>query len=90
MTIAYWCVLAAGLLPYIAITFAKWDKTYLRGNAAPREWEAQLQGMQSSRDKLTDDRSKSLGQVSQAQMKVNEITEDLKRTARAIRRPARH
>lgn len=47
MTIAYWCVLAAGLLPYIAITFAKWDKTYLRGNAAPREWEAQLQGMQS-------------------------------------------
>ncbi|MBL0121256.1 MAG: MAPEG family protein [Betaproteobacteria bacterium] len=47
MTIAYWCVLAAGLLPYLAITIAKWDKTYLRGNAAPREWEAKLQGAQS-------------------------------------------
>lgn len=47
MTIAYWCVLAAGLLPYLAITIAKWDKTYLRGNAAPREWEAKLQGKQA-------------------------------------------
>ncbi len=47
MTIAYWCVLAAGLLPFIAITFAKWDKTYLRGNISPRDWEAKLQGMPS-------------------------------------------
>ena len=47
MTIAYWCVLAAGLLPFVAITFAKWDKSYLRGNVAPREWEARLQGMQT-------------------------------------------
>ena len=47
MTIAYWCVLAAGLLPFVAITFAKWDKSYLRGNVAPREWEARLQGMQA-------------------------------------------
>jgi len=47
MTIAYWCVLAAGLLPYLAITIAKWDKTYLRGNAAPREWESKLQGRQA-------------------------------------------
>ena len=47
MTIAYWCVLAAGLLPFVAITFAKWDKSYLRGNVAPREWEAKLQGMQA-------------------------------------------
>ncbi len=47
MTTAYWCVLVAGLLPYVAITIAKSDKTYLRGNIAPREWEAKLQGMQS-------------------------------------------
>lgn len=47
MTIAYWCVLAAGLLPFVAITFAKWDKSYLRSNVAPREWEAKLQGMQA-------------------------------------------
>ena len=47
MTIAYWCVLAAGLLPYLAISIAKWDKTYLRNNAAPREWESRLQGMQA-------------------------------------------
>lgn len=47
MSIAYWCVLAAGLLPYLAITIAKWDKTYLRNNAAPRDWESRLQGMQA-------------------------------------------
>ena len=47
MTLAYWCVLAAGMLPFVAITFAKWDKTYLRGNVAPREWEAKLKGMQA-------------------------------------------
>ncbi|MEO8101741.1 MAG: MAPEG family protein [Betaproteobacteria bacterium] len=47
MTIAFWCVLAAGLLPYCAIAIAKWDKTYLRNNAAPREWEARLLGRQS-------------------------------------------
>lgn len=47
MTLAYWCVLAAGLLPFVAITFAKWDKTYLRGNVAPRDWEAKLHGMQA-------------------------------------------
>ena len=47
MTIAYWCVLAAGLLPYLAIAIAKWDKTYLRNNAAPREWESKLQGRQA-------------------------------------------
>jgi uncharacterized MAPEG superfamily protein len=47
MSTAYWCVFAAGLLPYVAITIAKSDKTYLRGNVAPREWEAKLQGLQS-------------------------------------------
>lgn len=44
MTIAFWCVLIAGLLPYAAIGIAKWDKTYLRNNDQPREWEARLTG----------------------------------------------
>lgn len=48
MTTAYWCVLIAGLLPYLAIAIAKWDKTYFaHGNATPREWEAKLQGRQA-------------------------------------------
>ncbi len=47
MTTAYWCVLAAGLLPYLAIGFAKWDKTYLAHNAEPRAWEAKLTGLQA-------------------------------------------
>jgi len=47
MTTAYWCVLIAGLLPFLAIGIAKWDKTYLRNNAAPREWESKLQGRQA-------------------------------------------
>lgn len=47
MTIAYWCVLAAGLLPYVAIGIAKWDRTYLSHNTDPRAWEATLTGMQA-------------------------------------------
>jgi uncharacterized MAPEG superfamily protein len=47
MTIAFWCVLVAGLLPYIAVGLAKADKSYLRHNDAPRDWEARLQGRQS-------------------------------------------
>ena len=34
MTIAYWCVLIAGLLPYVAAGIAKWDRTY--DNRDPR------------------------------------------------------
>jgi uncharacterized MAPEG superfamily protein len=45
MTIAFWCVLIAGLLPYAAIGIAKWDKTYLRNNDRPRDWEAKLSGL---------------------------------------------
>lgn len=44
MTIAFWCVLIAGLLPFAAVGIAKWDKTYLRHNNQPREWEAKLTG----------------------------------------------
>lgn len=47
MTIAFWCVLFAGLLPYAAIGIAKWDKTYLRNNSNPRDWEAKLGGVQA-------------------------------------------
>ncbi|MCY7387183.1 MAG: MAPEG family protein [Burkholderiales bacterium] len=47
MTIAFWCVLVAGLLPYTAIAIAKWDKTYLRHNGQPRDWEAKLSGVPS-------------------------------------------
>lgn len=46
MTTAFWCVLIAGLLPYVAIVFAKGNKKYLQedGNRSPREWEARLVG----------------------------------------------
>jgi uncharacterized MAPEG superfamily protein len=47
MTIAFWCVLIAGLLPYAAIAIAKSDKSYLRNNHQPREWEAGLKGRQA-------------------------------------------
>ena len=42
MTIAYWCVLVAGLLPYVTVAIAKWDKSF--DNNHPRDWEAQLEG----------------------------------------------
>lgn len=42
MTFAYWCVLAAALLPYVTIAFAKYDRGY--NNRSPREWEAGLEG----------------------------------------------
>jgi uncharacterized MAPEG superfamily protein len=47
MTIAFWCVLVAGLLPYIAVGIAKWDPTYMANNGEPRAWEAKLGGIQS-------------------------------------------
>ena len=42
MTFAYWCVLAAALLPYLTVALAKYDRTY--NNRAPRDWEARLEG----------------------------------------------
>ncbi len=42
MTIAYWCVLAAGLLPYLTVGIAKWSKRY--DNRNPRDYEATLEG----------------------------------------------
>lgn len=42
MTIAYWCVLAAILLPYATVGVAKWDRRY--DNRQPRDWLATLEG----------------------------------------------
>jgi uncharacterized MAPEG superfamily protein len=42
LTIALWCVLAAGLLPYVAAGIAKADPNY--DNRDPRGWLARQQG----------------------------------------------
>ena len=47
MAIAFWCVLVAALLPYVAVGIAKWDKSYLLHNDQPREWETTLTGRQA-------------------------------------------
>ena len=45
MTTAYWCVLIAGLLPYVATLAAKSGARF--DNARPREWLAQQTGYRS-------------------------------------------
>lgn len=42
MTIAYWCVLAAALLPYFTVAVAKSKGDF--DNAAPRDWLARQDG----------------------------------------------
>lgn len=42
MTLAFWCVLAAALLPYFTVAIGKYDRTY--DNRSPRDWEARLDG----------------------------------------------
>jgi uncharacterized MAPEG superfamily protein len=42
MTTAYWCVLAAALIPYLTVGPAKAVKGF--DNHAPRDWEARLTG----------------------------------------------
>ena len=42
MTIAYWCVFAAALLPYLTVGPAKVRADF--DNRAPRGWEARLEG----------------------------------------------
>jgi len=46
MTLAYWCVLIAGLLPVLATVFAKWG---LKGfdNNNPRAWLAKQSGFRA-------------------------------------------
>jgi uncharacterized MAPEG superfamily protein len=43
MTIAIWCVLIAGLLPYVAAAIAKTGGNF--DNANPRDWLAKQEGM---------------------------------------------
>jgi uncharacterized MAPEG superfamily protein len=42
MTIAYWCVLAAALIPYFTVAVAKSKAGF--DNAAPRDWLATQEG----------------------------------------------
>lgn len=42
MTIAYWCVFAAALLPYVAVALAKAQPGF--NNHTPRVWLEQLSG----------------------------------------------
>jgi len=42
MTIAFWCILAAALLPYVSVAMAKAKPGY--NNRSPREWEERLDG----------------------------------------------
>lgn len=44
MTIAYWCVLAAGLMPILFVAVAKGAGKRF-DNRDPRAWEARLSGM---------------------------------------------
>lgn len=46
MTLAYWCVLAAALVPYVFIVYAKMTPKFVKGdhNKNPREYEAALEG----------------------------------------------
>jgi uncharacterized MAPEG superfamily protein len=44
MTTAYWCVLAAGLLPYLFTAIAKLSGSRF-DNRDPRAWQARLSGM---------------------------------------------
>ena len=38
LTLAYWCVLAAALLPYLSAYIAKIGSFRVRDNRSPREW----------------------------------------------------
>ena len=41
MTIAFWCILVAALLPYVSVALAKFSGF---NNRSPREWEERLEG----------------------------------------------
>ncbi|SDZ98205.1 MAPEG family protein [Variovorax sp. YR216] len=44
LTLAYWCVLAAALLPYMSAYIAKAGAFDLKDNNAPREWGTRQAG----------------------------------------------
>ncbi len=45
MTLAFWCVLVAGLMPFVATLIAKSRRDF--DNANPREWLARQQGFRA-------------------------------------------
>jgi uncharacterized MAPEG superfamily protein len=47
LTLAYWCVLAAAVLPYLSAYLAKAGAYGPRDNAAPREWASRQSGWRS-------------------------------------------
>ncbi|HUD33816.1 MAG TPA: MAPEG family protein [Variovorax sp.] len=47
LTLAYWCVLAAAVLPYLSAYIAKAGAYGPRDNAAPREWASRQSGWRS-------------------------------------------
>ena len=49
MTIAFWCVLVAGLLPMLTIAVAKWGRRDF-DNAEPRAWLDRQQGIRRRAD----------------------------------------
>lgn len=44
LTLAYWCVLVAALLPYVAAYIAKIGSFGLRDNQSPRDWMSRQAG----------------------------------------------
>jgi uncharacterized MAPEG superfamily protein len=48
MTVAFWCVLVAGLLPLATVAVAKASRNY--DNAHPRTWLAEQQGLRRRAD----------------------------------------
>ena len=44
LTLAHWCVLAAGLLPYLSAYIGKAGGFGLRDNQQPREWQSRQSG----------------------------------------------
>ena len=47
LTLAYWCVLAAAVLPYLSAYLAKAGAYGLNDNDAPRDWAARQSGWRS-------------------------------------------
>ncbi len=47
MTIAFWCVLAAAILPYLSVGFAKYGPGSAYDNNHPRQGEDQLTGLRA-------------------------------------------
>lgn len=47
LSLAYWCVLAAAVLPYLSAYIAKAGAYGPRDNAAPREWASRQSGWRS-------------------------------------------